>query len=406
MDIGHVLAEAGFDVPDLFPSAVWLKNYDARAKGVSGFLFPPLSAGLRETTDRKGVRSQRFFEFVSALTSIHVGDRTAYDREGISKPCVVMDPDGEWQMVINLLHDLRSKGAFSSDVEEIVGYVDGRNLSTEDMIVGGVKKLQQGFEKSLGKRLHSVVAAYPDDYHFKSFRKDIVRSDFGVVVFGSATMHNAEYIAAGEAFSKTMGEMGVRLISGAGKESLMGAFDRGFKAGKDIFNANHPNALEKPVHIGISTNPVLRLEGPPEHLDQLIVLDDRYERLRAFFDGRGDEDKNKRASRAAKVACVFPGGIGSLEEFTTMLQLKVHGGMMEGIDIKLCNLNGYYDELIKVCEKLGVRDLFEVYPDEKSMAESVKKKHQEYVANKPLYAESLKGKRGRALQETMPAWQL
>ena len=159
----------------------------------------------------------------------------------------------------------------------------------------------------------------------------------------------------------------------------MGAFDRGFHIGAKKFNAKYPDAAAKPAHIGISTNDVLRLEGPPEDLDQLIVVPTRNDRLVAFIDGRGHGNKEERCSRTAKVATIFPGGIGTLEEFTTMMQLKLHGKLMDGIEIHLCNVNGYFDKLIQICERLGVRDLFKVFLNQQTMMERVEEIHREWL---------------------------
>ncbi len=86
----------------------------------------------------------------------------------------------------------------------------------------------------------------------------------------------------------------------------MGAADRGFEAGKKEFNKHYPNAPFKPVHIGVSTQAILRLEGPPEHLNQLIITDDIYDRMDVMI--RGQRVSEHEPRDAVKVLFVTPGG--------------------------------------------------------------------------------------------------
>lgn len=382
----ELLHAKGFHVEHSLGQETWVKNLGARTDAVDGVLFPPMS-GLLTGTDATQIKAQRFFEAVSVLTSMHVGDHRIYGHTGISKPCGFIDPDGSWQSLIALLSDLHDKGAFSTKIADIAFCIQPQGDEALAVLnQRAVAELQKRFLENAGKLKNAVHAVYPESHQFNSFRKDSPRSDFGVIAFGSATMRDEIYMKAGYDFCCEVGKKGMRLITGAGKESLMGAFDAGFHEGAEIFNALYPEAAQKPAHVGISTNDVLRLEGPPEHLDQLIVVPTRNERLIAFIKGRGHSDESERCAPTAKVACVFPGGIGSLEEFATMIQLKLHGNMMDGVEIHLCNINGYYDKLIEICETLGVRHLFKVFPDEKTMMARVNEIHAEWLIKNPQIA--------------------
>ena len=384
IDLIERLQEKGFVVEHSLGQETWVKNLGARTDEVDGMLFPPMS-GLLEGEDAIKIKAQRFFEFISLVTSMHVGDHRIYGSTGISKPCGLIDIDGSWQSTLDLLQDFHHKGAFSTKVEDIVFCVQAEHKNTDPgfMNKGVVDVLHSKFLKNAGKQKKEVHTVFAADHIFTSFRKDFARSDFGVIAFGSATMKNDIYIKEAFEFCRAIGQRGLRLITGGGKESLMGAFDAGFHEGAVEFNKQNPDAPTQPAHIGISTNDVLRLEGPPEHLDQLIVLSTRNDRLRAFINGRGHGNKEERASRTAKIACIFPGGVGTLEEFATMMQLKLHGKMMDGIEIHICNINGYFDQLIKICNTLGAGHLFRVFPDQKSMLKEADEIYNKWLKFQP-----------------------
>ncbi len=376
----EILNKNGFHVERMLGDDTYAKNFGARTQKVEGMLFPPM-AGLVQGDGAIKIKAQRFFEAISVLTSVHVGDHRIYGNTGISKPCGFIDIDGGWQSAFLLLKDLHDKGAFSTKIDDIAFCIVPTYPDETFAELGerAVEELQKRFVQNAGKARKAVPAVYPDSHIFTSFRKDFVRSEFGVIAFGSATLKDKSYIKEAEDFGYHLGLNGMRLITGAGKESLMGAFDRGFHIGAKKFNTKYPDAAAKPAHVGISTNDVLRLEGPPEDLDQLIVVPTRNDRLVAFIDGRGHGNKEERCSRTAKIATIFPGGIGTLEEFTTMMQLKLHGKLMDGIEIHLCNVNGYFDKLIQICERLGVRDLFKVFLNQQAMMERVEEIHREWL---------------------------
>lgn len=375
----ELLHAKGFHVEHSLGQETWVKNLGARTDAVDGVLFPPMS-GLLVGAEATQIKAQRFFEFISLATSMHVGDHRIYGSSGISKPCVLIDSDGGWQNTLKVLHDLHDKGAFTTKVDDIVQCINGDVNDRAALNLAAVEALETRFANNAGKAKRDVPKVFADDYLFASFRKDFARSEFGVIAFGSATLKDKNYIALATDFCHEVGMKGMRLITGAGKESLMGAFAEGFDIGANAFNKKNPNSPTKPAHIGISTNDVLQLEGPPEQLDQLIVVPTRNARLMAFINGRGHGEKAERCSRTAKVACVFPGGIGTLEEFATMMQLKLHGTMMEGVEIHLCNPNGYFDALITVCQELGVSHLFRTFPDGESMMARVNQIHTEWLA--------------------------
>ena len=52
---------------------------------------------------------------------------------------------------------------------------------------------------------------------------------------------------------------------------------------------------------------------------------------------------------------------------------------MDGIEIHLCNVKGYFDKLIQICERLGVRDLFKVFLNQQTMMERVEEIHREWL---------------------------
>src|SRR5690606_21364646 len=135
-----------------------------------------------------------------------------------------------------------------------------------------------------GKTLGDIRYRLPDVP--APFRKNIKRHPFGVLMFGSATTEEPAYTAPVETLSEMVGQRGWRLVTGAGCSGCMGAMDKGFARGKDEFNKRYRAAEFKPAHIGISTPSILRLEGPPKDLDQLIITNDIYDRMSIMIQGR------------------------------------------------------------------------------------------------------------------------
>ena len=398
LSLVRCLTKYGFSVPHPLGQDTYIKTLGGQIAAADAVIFPAMKGTLPHELAKR-VGAQRFSEFYSFITSAHVGDRSVYNADETSIPCVGIDTDGLYRKAVDILWGFKRKGAFSSDPDSIVHIISPSEGDTlDDLNKKAVELLAELAEQKFGKLRTAIKKEWTgSEEDFRSFRKSlpegIKRSEFGVIGFGSATMQDQWLLEAGHEFGFELARRGLRLITGAGKAGFMGAAAEGFFDGVPIFHLNNPNALFHPAHIGISLKEILLLEGPPvlkefKHrtdlsadeiekysiLDQLLVLNTRYERLDAFFKGYPGDD-TKRVSKTAKVACVFPGGIGTLEELTTMIQMKMYdeekgreareSGLeytpKYNFEVHLINIHDYYKDLIDLCKEVGINHLFKVY---------------------------------------------
>lgn len=413
-----------YDVSNCNGYPVLLDTMGIHTSDADGCIFLPFTAMLEGDAGRKtGVRN--FLEFLSVGTSVHIGDLRMYRGE-ISKPCVVIDTDERWRMVEELLDDLKQKKAFGSKVSELASFIrpslvktDGIPAHTasdlwniEQMVQMNdlaITELSRRFEENVGKLRRDAERHYTDDDIFHSYLKTppphlchlrpedrSPRSHYGVVMFGSATLKDETYTEPARRFGYELGKRAIRAISGAGADGIMGAFAEGYHEGANIYRKANPLAYIQPSHLGISTNDVLRTEGPPVKpgytgekradnvhewciLEQLCVLDNREDRLRAFIEGHGHKDNEQRFSDTTKDICIFPGGIGTLEEFSFVMQLMMDTKLMEGRQVHICNTDGYWDKLISICEKLEIDHHLRIHENEQQMMAAIDVRHQAWL---------------------------
>lgn len=369
IDLVARLAQHHMRVGDIDGSQPWIKTMLDAAEQADAFLLSSMTALPESHPNYKQEVSQRFFEFFSVVTGIHIGNREKYNKDGLAKPCVIIDSNHQWSKAIDLLRDLQKKGMFTSEIGDIVR-IAGDESDTGDYTLSNthaVIALEETLHSTKRKAKSSVPTRYSAEHVFSSHRKDFPRHPFGFAIFGSATTQELSYKEAVAELGKLAGMRGWRMITGAGTDGCMGAADTGFYAGNVIFNTHYPDAKFKPAHIGVSTQSILRLEGPPPHIDQLIITDNIYDRLEVMIKGQKSSNENLRARDSVKVAFVAPGGTGTLHEFATMMQLATKGDMMKGRTIVLLNFpshlnagEGFWDPLIKTAKELGFDDHFVV----------------------------------------------
>lgn len=374
IDLTEQLIGAGMRLSSIDRTDSWLKNMLHNAASADAFLFPPLTS-LPENHPRfQAEAAKRWFEFFSITTGVHIGTHEKYGKDGFSKPCVIMDPDGQWASTVDLLKDLRAKGMFSLNVEDIVQLVPNADkVCCHTMNKTAVAMLEHAIAEKIGKVRKTMQKKYPDDHFFEPMRKDDpndktrMRHPFGAAFFGSASTTEPSYLNAAFDLAKMVGERGWRMTSGAGNDGVMGASDRGYREGVAEFNKRYPRATYRPGHVGVSTQDILRIEGPPKHLDQLIITDDIYDRIKVMIKGKLSEDPRSRTRDTSKVVFVAPGGVGTVQEFATLMDLAFNGSMMEGRKVILLDVpshlnpkEGFWDPLIKIAEKLNFRNYFEV----------------------------------------------
>ncbi len=161
------------------------------------------------------------------------------------------------------------------------------------------------------------------------------------------------YIEKVEQLGRKMAERGHTLVFGAGKSGVMGACARGMYEGHGYI-------------VGVSPN-FFKVDGVLfEHCDEMIYTDTMRQR-KQILEERSD------------AYIVAPGGIGTYDEFFEMLTLKQLARHSKAI--VLYNINGYYDEMIKMMQKTADEEfmtqagmnLFRVFDDADKMLDWIEK---------------------------------
>lgn len=144
------------------------------------------------------------------------------------------------------------------------------------------------------------------------------------VFLGSNLGKNPCYLNEAEKLGKWIAENNHTLVFGGSKEGLME------KLALSVLNA-------KGKVIGVQTKLLNRRYGAVENLTQLELPDRMSERITRMID-LGD------------IFVIFPGGVGTLEEASTIMSMNKLGFLHK----KVCfyNLNGFYDGFQKYFETM------------------------------------------------------
>lgn len=220
--------------------------------------------------------------------SIFVGYQTM-DENLTGKPTAILNSDGTWQPLFEVLQWLHEMGTISQKYADFLVSVEA-----PEALLGELDKLRAKGTPDAGRERHHAlagVAAYdnppPADLHGN------------VCVFCSATMEKPAYLADGEAFGAELARNGFGCVSGAGKTGIMGAVVRGTAgAGGWSGGSNVPHIIE--------------LEGLPDGLSSFWLRPDIYTRMEVMIE-RSD------------AFVIFPGGAGTLQEFLALMIFKLHG---------------------------------------------------------------------------------
>lgn len=144
-----------------------------------------------------------------------------------------------------------------------------------------------------------------------------------ICVYGAASdkIDNI-YISAGEALGETLAEKGHTVVFGGGAAGMMGAVARGSK--------RRGGRL-----IGISPS-FFNVDG---------IL---YENCDEFYYTETMRERKQMLEEKSDGFLVTPGGIGTFDELFEILSLRQLG--RHGKPILLYNINGYFDQLIKMLQ--------------------------------------------------------
>ena len=151
-----------------------------------------------------------------------------------------------------------------------------------------------------------------------------------ICIFGSGgTNINNHYIEETEKLGRMFAERGHGLMFGGGKNGLMGAAARGFKAAGGHI-------------IGVA----------PHLFDNAGVIFDGCDE---FVSHDTMRDRKKYMEDNSDAFIVTPGGTGTYEEFFEVLTLKQLAQMSKPIII--FNIDGYYDKMLELLKE-NVKDGF------------------------------------------------
>ena len=253
--------------------------------------------------------------------SIFVGYQTL-DKNLRGKPTILLNSDGTWSRLLEVLSHLHDLGTVSQD---------HRDFLLEARSSGGALNLVEfgcsrqppdaGRERVNG---NAPVA---------SFESDPPADNVGnVCVFCSATIEDEDYIDDGRQLGRMLAENRFGCVSGAGKSGIMGAVVEGsVNAGGWAAGSNVPHIIE--------------IEGLPDGLSTFWLRDDIYTRMGVMIEN-------------SQAFVIMPGGAGSVQELLALMKFKVNGDpLMDGKPIYIFNRplpdgSGFWDPVICLLEEL------------------------------------------------------
>ena len=170
-----------------------------------------------------------------------------------------------------------------------------------------------------------------------------------ICVYGAASsLIDKVYVEAGEELGRKMAERGHGLVFGGGNNGMMGAPARGVHEKGGYILGIAPKFFEE-------NNPEISFENCTE-----------------FINTETMRERKRLLDELSEAFIVAPGGIGTFDEFFEVLTLKQLGRHNKAIVI--LNIDGYYDNLLKMMEvsiekKFITTDCVELYkvvntPDE------------------------------------------
>ncbi len=239
-------------------------------------------------------------EDIFYAVSIFVGYQTL-DPELKEKPTVILNSDGSWDLMFQLLDQL-----------ELFGTI---RQSYRKFLLQSKKP-----DEALANLAHAVRVGVPDSGREKiasiptvSFESPVPAwTKSKVCVFCSASTNTEDYIEDGYMLGKLLANHNYGCVSGAGTTGVMGSIVRGsIDAGGWTAGSNVPHIIE--------------VEGLPEGLSSFWLRPDIYTRMDAMIE-------------KSDAFVIFPGGAGTVQELLALLIFKQSDNpLMTGKPIILFN---------------------------------------------------------------------
>jgi uncharacterized protein (TIGR00730 family) len=299
------LFNAGWDIYNSNgDQRITLNNIEKKIKETDAFVFTP------------GATLEDMFKAIS----VFVGYQTL-DKYLQGKPTIILNSDGSWDPLFNLLGRLRELGTVKQDFREFL-----LSASKPAKVIKRLGLAMQG--------------EFPDPNREIACNTEIPKADApppadligSVCVFCSATLEDPSYIADGEELGRRLAENKFGCVSGAGKSGIMGAVVRGsVAAGGWTAGSNVPHIIE--------------LEGLPEGLSCFWLRQDIYTRMEVMIEN-------------STSFVIFPGGAGTVQELFALMIFKHQGSdLMKGKKVVIFNRPdengvGFWDALLPLMEEM------------------------------------------------------
>ena len=283
---------------------ITLNNIEQKIKESDAFVFTP------------GASLEDMFKAIS----VFVGYQTL-DRYLQGKPTVILNSDGSWDPLFDLLQSMYDRKTVKQNFREFL-----LSARTPDEAIRRLTSASEG--------------EFPDPKREIACNTEIPKADTpapddligNVCVFCSASLEDPSYIADGEELGRRLAENKFGCVSGAGKTGLMGAVVRGsVAAGGWTAGSNVPHIIE--------------LEGLPEGLSSFWLRPDIYTRMEVMIEN-------------STSFVIFPGGAGTVQElFALMIFKRAGNDLMKGKKVVILNRPdengiGFWDSLLPLMESV------------------------------------------------------
>ncbi|MEM1083880.1 MAG: LOG family protein [Verrucomicrobiota bacterium] len=280
-------------------------------------------------------------EDIFKAISIFVGYQTL-DKNLSGKPTVILNGDGSWTGLLDVLTHLNKVGTVGQNHEDFL--------------------LQAGSPGSALKQLEYGLSRTPPDPGRESLNLPMTAKSFetplpdeiiaNVCVFCSATLEDPAYLEDGRRLGELLAVNQFGCVSGAGKSGIMGAVVEG-NVGADGWAA------------GSNVPHIIEIEGLPDGLASFWLRDDIYTRMEVMIEN-------------SDAFVIMPGGAGSVQELLALMIFKATGDpLMKDKPVFIFNRplpdgRGFWDPVITLLANLCPQQAPQVCSDIDQLMEDLR----------------------------------
>ena len=267
------LVSNGWDIGNSYGEQITtLSNIEEKIQGADAFIFMPDAQ----------------IEDIFYAVSIFVGYQTL-DPDLKGKPAVILNTDGSWDLLFELLDQLELFGTIRQSYRKFLLHSKEPQEALANLeYAARIGIPDSGREKIISEPTLSFETPLPADTKSK------------VCVFCSASMDAEVYINDGYNLGKLLANNNYGCVSGAGTTGVMGSVVQGsVEAGGWTAGSNVPHIIE--------------VEGLPDGLSSFWLRPDIYTRMEVMI-------------QRSEAFIIFPGGAGTVQEMLALLIFK-HSGI-------------------------------------------------------------------------------